>query len=134
MANGLKVYHLPILPVLRNDVGFVAIFNILPVLRHILIREHVDLCHGHLSTSVTMAHVLLTAKLMGIKTVITEHTHFSYNDIGCINMNKFCKWYMKDLDAAICVSHACKDNFTLRAKINPYQCFTIPNAVDTNKF
>ena len=32
------------------------------------------------------------------------------------------------------MSHACKDNFTLRAKLNPYTCFTIPNAVDTNKF
>jgi phosphatidylinositol glycan class A protein len=81
-----------------------------------------------------MAQVLITAKLMGIKTVITEHTHFIYNDIGSINLNKFCKWYLKDVDAAICVSHACKDNFTLRAKINPYHCFTIPNAVDTNKF
>lgn len=55
MANGLKVYHLPMLPVLRNDVGFAALFNITSVLRQILIREHVDLCHGHLSTSVVMA-------------------------------------------------------------------------------
>lgn len=134
MANGLKVYHLPLLPVLRNDVGFAALFNITSLLRQILIREHVDLCHGHLSTSVTMAQVLITAKLLGIKTIVTEHTHFGYSDVGCINLNKFCKWYLKDVDAAICVSHACKDNFTLRAKINPYHCFTIPNAVDTNKF
>jgi phosphatidylinositol glycan class A protein len=33
MANGLKVYHLPLLPVLRNDVGFLALLNITPVLR-----------------------------------------------------------------------------------------------------
>jgi phosphatidylinositol N-acetylglucosaminyltransferase subunit A len=55
MANGLKVYHLPMLPILKNDVAFVALFNIVPVLRQILIREHIDLCHGHLSTSVLMA-------------------------------------------------------------------------------
>jgi phosphatidylinositol glycan class A protein len=81
-----------------------------------------------------MAMVMIVAKSCGIKTVVTEHTHFVYNDIGCINLNKMCKWYLKDIDAAICVSHACKDNFTLRAKINPYACFTIPNAVDTIKF
>lgn len=134
MANGLKVYHLPLLPVLRNDVAFFALLNLVPLVRQILIREHIDICHGHLSTSVTMAMVMIVAKACSIKTVVTEHTHFVYNDIGCINLNKMCKWYLKDIDAAICVSHACKDNFTLRAKINPYHCFTIPNAVDTNKF
>lgn len=134
MANGLKVYHLPLLPVLRQDVAFFALLNVIPVLRQIFIREQIDLCHGHLSTSITMAMVLVVAKSFGVKTVVTEHTHFIYNDIGCINLNKMCKWYLKDVDAAICVSHACKDNFTLRAKINPRICFTIPNAVDTNKF
>ena len=44
------------------------------------------------------------------------------------------KWSFADLDAAICVSNACKDNFVLRAKINPQKTFTIPNAVDYNKF
>jgi phosphatidylinositol glycan class A protein len=33
MANGLKVYHLPLLPILRNDVGFAALFNITSLLR-----------------------------------------------------------------------------------------------------
>lgn len=32
------------------------------------------------------------------------------------------------------MSHACKDNFTLRAKVNPETCFVIPNAVDSSKF
>ena len=33
MANGLKVYHLPLLPVLRNDVSFFCPLSILPLLR-----------------------------------------------------------------------------------------------------
>ena len=113
MANGLKVYHLPLLPIVRKDVAFFALFNIMPVVRQIIIRERVQICHGHLSTSITMAMVMVIAKSLGLKTVITEHTHFTYNDIGCINLNKMCKWYLKDIDASICVSHACKDNFTL---------------------
>mmetsp|Transcript_971 Transcript_971/g.1735 ORF Transcript_971/g.1735 Transcript_971/m.1735 type:complete len:408 (+) Transcript_971:591-1814(+) len=134
MANGLKMYHLPLLPVVKGDVAFFALLNIIPLIRQILIREHVDLCHGHFSTSITMGMCLTVANSMGLKTVATEHTHFTYSELGCINMNKMCKWYLKDIDAAICVSHACKDNFTLRAKVNPFNCFTIPNAVDTNKF
>lgn len=76
----------------------------------------------------------MTAKLFGIKTIVTEHTHFLYNDLGAIQLNKMIKWAYRDVDAAICVSHACKENFTLRAKLDPQICFTVPNAVDTNKF
>lgn len=134
MANGLKMYHLPILPVINGAVGFCTYLNGLPIIREILLREKIELVHGHFSTSVTMTMVMLSAKILGVKTVITEHTLFPYSSLEAIHLNKMCKWYLKDVDAAICVSHACKDNFTLRAKIDPKICFTIPNAVDTNKF
>jgi len=78
--------------------------------------------------------MMVMAKAMGIKTVCTEHSHFTFSELGCIGLNKLCKWYLRDVDAAICVSHASRDNFTLRAKLNPNKCFTVPNAVDTNKF
>ena len=84
MANVLKVYHLPLLPALRKDVSMFALFNVIPVIRQILVREHVDICHGHLSTSITMAMIMIVAKAIGLKTVVTEHTHFAYNDLGCI--------------------------------------------------
>jgi phosphatidylinositol glycan class A protein len=119
MGNGMKVYHLPLIPYINNDVAFPVKYGIISVLRQIFIREHIDLCHGHLSTSITSAMVLYTAKLFGIKTVISEHSHFPYNDVGQIMTNKMCKFYLKEVDAAIAVSHACKDNFTLRAKISP---------------
>ena len=61
-----------------------ALFNVIPVIRQILVREHVDICHGHLSTSITMAMIMIVAKAIGLKTVVTEHTHFAYNDLGCI--------------------------------------------------
>jgi phosphatidylinositol glycan class A protein len=81
-----------------------------------------------------MGMCLVIAKALGIKTVITEHTHFLYNDLGSIHLNKVLKFVFNDVDAVICVSHACKENFSLRCKLNPEICFTIPNAVDTNKF
>ena len=78
--------------------------------------------------------VLMAAKSYGIKTVFTEHSLFGYNDTTGIHLNKIIKWSFRDLDAAICVSHACKENFVLRAKVDPRKTFTIPNAVDCEKF
>ena len=76
----------------------------------------------------------MAAKSFGIKTVFTEHSLFTYNDWSGIHINKLVKWTFRDLDAAICVSNACKDNFVLRAKVDPEKTFTIPNAVDFNRF
>lgn len=76
----------------------------------------------------------MAAKSFGLKTVFTEHSLFGYNDFTGIHLNKLVKWSFRDLDAAICVSHACKDNFVLRAKFDPRKTFTIPNAVDSEKF
>lgn len=77
---------------------------------------------------------MMTAKSYGIKTVFTEHSLFCFNDFTGIHLNKLIKWSFRDLDAAICVSHACRDNFVLRAKVDPSKTFTIPNAVDSNRF
>ena len=52
MANGLKCYHLPQIPVINKDVAFFTFWQTFPVIRQIFIREHVDICHGHQSTSV----------------------------------------------------------------------------------
>ena len=64
----------------------------------------------------------------------TEHSLFGYDDMAGINLNKISKWTYKELDAAICVSNACKENFCLRVKCDPRICFTIPNAVDSMRF
>lgn len=74
------------------------------------------------------------AKMMGIKTVYTEHSCFNYNDAAGINLNKIIKFFFREVDAAVAVSVACKENLTLRCKIDPSITFIIPNAVDTTKF
>jgi hypothetical protein len=33
MANGMKVYHLPHLPVMAGDVAFVTFFSAMPLIR-----------------------------------------------------------------------------------------------------
>jgi len=76
----------------------------------------------------------MAAKACGVKTCFTEHSLFTFGDQFGVHLNKIIKWTMRDLDAAICVSNACKDNFVLRAGYDPTRTFTIPNAVDSERF
>ena len=59
------------------------------------------------------------AKHYGLKTVSTEHSLFGFNDMAGINLNKVCKWSFREIDACIAVSTACKENVSLRLKIDP---------------
>lgn len=72
--------------------------------------------------------------MLGVKTLWTEHSLFNFNDMAGIHLNKIVKWGFRDLDGAIAVSQACKDNFALRCKMDPNKIFIIPNAVDSEKF
>lgn len=134
MANGIKIYYLPKLPVLNGDTSFFSVWHVYPILRQIIIREKIDICHGHQSTSLVSKEVMQVGKLLGCKCLFTEHSLFNYQDMASVNLNKILKWVFRDVDAAIAVSHACKDNFVLRTKVDPNICFTIPNAVNFQVF
>ena len=45
--NGLKIYYLPLLPVIAGDVALFTLWHSYPVLREIFIREQIDIVHGH---------------------------------------------------------------------------------------
>ena len=134
LGNGMKVYHLPLLPIVDEDVAYPCFLLFNGVFRDIFIREHVDIVHGHLTTSITAAMVLRAAELLNIRYVMSEHSNYSFNELGLLQVNKALKFYLCGVNATIAVSHASKDNFTLRAKVRPDQCYVIPNAVDTDKF
>ena len=87
-----------------------------------------------MSTSNIGNQAIMAAQVLGIKTVVTEHSLFNYADAASINLNKIIKWAYRDLDACIAVSAACKDNICLRAKIDPHRVFVIQNAVNTDLF
>ena len=56
---------------------------------------------------------------MGLKTCFTDHSLFAFDDMASISINKAIKWVMAGVDGFITVSHANKDNLTLRGAINP---------------
>ncbi|KAL8004404.1 hypothetical protein Plhal703r1_c10g0053601 [Plasmopara halstedii] len=135
MTHGLKVYYLPVTPVVDN-VTYLTFINHLALFRCICIRECVQIVHGHQATSTFMHECLLQAKTLGlgIKTVYTDHSLFGFADAASVHLNKVMKFSMSTVDAAIGVSHTCRENLVLRASLSPDKVSTIPNAVDATKF
>lgn len=133
MSNGLKVYYLPLVPFVDQST-FPSFFGIFPLLRHILVRERINIVHVHQATSCLGHESLLSSRAMGYKVVYTDHSLFGFNDAASINVNKLMKLSMSDVDHAICVSHTCRENLVLRASIPPHRTSAIPNAVDPFRF
>ena len=133
MTNGLKVYYMPILPCF-DQVSLPGYYSALPLFRKILLRERVTLVHGHAATSVLAHECLLAARLLGVRTVFTDHSLFGFADAASINVNKYLKFTLSCVDAAISVSHTGRENLALRASLAPSRIATIPNAVDASRF
>jgi phosphatidylinositol glycan class A protein len=104
------------------------------ILRDILIREQVQICHGHQATSNVTHIALFHARTLGIPTVYTDHSLFGFDDAACIHINKVLKCMLADVQHVICVSNTNKENLILRAAIRPQDVSVIPNAVDTSRF
>ena len=94
-------------------------FISLPILRHIFVREQIEIVHGHAAFSTFALDALLSAKMMGLRTVFTDHSLFGFNDFGAIMTNKMLEFTLGDIDGVICVSHTSKENTVLRARISP---------------
>ncbi|CDS02103.1 related to SPT14-N-acetylglucosaminyltransferase [Sporisorium scitamineum] len=133
LSNGLKVYYVPYQVIARQDTlpNFFALF---PTLRSILIREEIQIVHGHQALS-SMAHEgILHARTMGLRTVFTDHSLFGFSDTASILTNKLLRFALSDIDAVVCVSHTGKENTTLRANLDPRKVSVIPNAVVAEQF
>ncbi|GAO50565.1 UDP-Glycosyltransferase/glycogen phosphorylase [Saitoella complicata NRRL Y-17804] len=132
-TNGLKVYYVPFLTIYR-EATLPTVFSFFPIFRNIIIRERVDIVHGHASLSSLCHEAILHARTMGIKAVFTDHSLFGFKDAASIFTNKILKFTLSDVDHVICVSHTCKENTVLRAALDPQMVSVIPNAVVSANF
>lgn len=133
MNNGLKVYYLPLFAMM-DVVAFPTFYGLFSVVRDILIREEIDIVHGHQATSTLMHEVVLMARTMGYSTVYTDHSLFGFKELSSIHLNKLMKFTLSDVQHAIAVSHTCRENLVLRASMDANCISVIPNAVDASKF
>lgn len=133
MTGGLKVYYVPWRPFFNQNT-FPTLYGTLPIIRTILIRERINIVHGHQTFSTLSHEALMHARIMGYKVVFTDHSLNGFSDSGSIHMNKVLQFTLADVSQAICVSHTSKENTVLRSGLVPEKVFVIPNAVDTAVF
>ncbi|DAZ97324.1 TPA: hypothetical protein N0F65_003688 [Lagenidium giganteum] len=134
MTNGLKVYYMPIVPMVDN-VTYPTFVGNFALFRSICLREGIEIVHGHQATSTFMHECLIQAKTMAfLRTIYTDHSLFGFADAASVHLNKVMKFSLSTIDHAICVSHTCRENLVLRASLSPDIVSTIPNAVDATKF
>ncbi|ROV97420.1 hypothetical protein VMCG_06930 [Cytospora schulzeri] len=133
LTNGLKVYYVPFFVIYRSAT-FPTVFSFFPIFRNILIREQINIVHGHASLSSLCWEATLHARTMGIRTVFTDHSLFGFADAASILTNKLLKFTLSDVDHVICVSNTSKENTVLRASLDPLMVSVIPNAVVADNF
>lgn len=153
LTNGLKVYYVPFWVIYRSAT-FPTVFSFFPIFRNIIIREQINIVHGHASLSSLCWEATLHARTMGIRTVFTDHSLFGFADAASILTNKLLKFTLSDVDHVICVSNTrcdpnqhvldsheteanasrSKENTVLRASLDPLMVSVIPNAVLAGNF
>lgn len=130
---GLKVYYVPFMTVYRES-AFPTAFSFLPHFRQIVVRENIDVVHGHGSMSTFCQEAIVHGRTMGLATVFTDHSLVGFSNVGSILVNKLLKYSLTDADHVICVSHTCRENLVLRSALSPRKVSVIPNAVVSENF
>ncbi|XP_017077488.1 phosphatidylinositol N-acetylglucosaminyltransferase subunit A [Drosophila eugracilis] len=133
VTGGMKVYYLPIKVCYNQCILPTAVCNV-PMLRAVLLRERVEVVHGHSAFSALAHEALLVGSLLGLKTVFTDHSLFGFADLSAALTNNLLEVNLGMVNHAICVSHIGKENTVLRARVAKHRVSVIPNAVDTALF
>ena len=152
LTNGLKVYYVPFFVIYREST-MPTVFSFFPIFRQIVLREKIQIVHGHASLSSMCHEAILHARTMGLRTCFTDHSLFGFADAASILTNKLLKFTLSDVDHVICVSHTwyltslpprytplppdnhtSKENTVLRASLDPASVSVIPNAVVAENF
>lgn len=133
LSNGLKVYYTPIMGMF-DQVSICTQVCRFPLFRYIFLKEGIDIVHGHQVSALLQYEILGIGKVLGLKTVFTDHSLFNFSDPENIVLHKYSKTWLSEVDAAICVSHVNKENLALRSAINPHRIYVINNAVNTSNF
>lgn len=133
LPGPMKVYYCPLTPIVDQDTMPTFLAS-LPLIRHIFIRERIDVVHAHQATSAMSNECMVYASILKIATIYTDHSLFGFDDLATVVLNRALQTTLSTVDAAICVSHVCRENLILRAHLKPNRVHVIPNAVDNSRF
>lgn len=133
LPGPIKVYYCPLVPFVDEDTLPTFLVSY-PLLRWIFIRENIEIVHGHQATSTLANESIVYASILGLCSVYTDHSLFGFHDMASLVLNKVLKTTLSTVNAVICVSHTCRQNFLLRTALDPAIVHVVPNAIDTSKF
>ena len=66
LTNGLKVYYVPFFVIYREST-MPTVFSFFPIFRQIVLREKIQIVHGHASLSSLCHEAILHARTMGLR-------------------------------------------------------------------
>ena len=130
-TNGIKVYYIP---ATMLEIGIVMPMHnstLCILLRHILLRERIEVIHGHQKASLIVIIMIFLARIMDIPYVVTQHSLFDFNDVGSVELNRLYRFCNRMVSHSICVSNTVRENAILSSFLNPGDCSVIPNALDS---
>lgn len=133
LAPGLKVYHIPNVSI-ASSASLPNFLLFLPYIRTILLREKVDIVHGHGTLSSLAHEAIHHAPLFGVRTCFTDHSLFGFADAVGVLTNKLLAGALRNVDAVICVSNTGRENTALRGEVEPERVSVIPNALVPSQF
>ncbi|BEI94137.1 uncharacterized protein CcaverHIS019_0605960 [Cutaneotrichosporon cavernicola] len=133
LAPGIKVYHVPFVP-LASSASLPNYLLFLPYFRSIILRERIQLVHGHGTLSSLAHEAMHHGPLFGVRTVFTDHSLFGFADTVGVLTNKLLASALRTADAVICVSNTGRENTVLRAELPPERVNVIPNALVPSQF
>jgi len=136
MEQGLKVYYLPVyyIETANGKASLYTFTTLWPYFYKIMVRERVELVHGHQTASAMASECLVHAQTMGIRTVFSDHSLFGLGGMDDIHANKSLKYTVTNVDHIVCPSHTSKENIVLRCRVLPEKVSVIAHAVDNNMF
>lgn len=100
MTGGLKVYYLPIHTFYNQCILPTMMCNI-PLLRYILIREQIDIVHGHSAFSALAHEVMFVGKLMGLRVRVSISPIFS-SHLNCYLLSYFSDGFHRSQSLWVC--------------------------------
>jgi phosphatidylinositol glycan class A protein len=130
-SNGIKTYYLPCLGMSANII-YPAIFSTLSLLvRSILIREKIQVLHGHQDSSIMVIASIPIATSLDIPFFLTQHSLHNFGDLASIELNNMYRVLLRhSISKLIAVSNTVKENYLLRCHCPSDQIVVIPNAID----
>lgn len=130
-SNGIKVFYLPCLA-MKVSIVYPAIFSNMSLqIRSILLREKIQLVHGHQDSSLMVIISVPIAKSLDIPFILTQHSLHNFGDLGSIELNNMYKVFVRFfISHVIGVSNTVRENYYLRVDAPTDKVSVIPNAID----